>query len=87
MYLTLDSIDGKQARRSKSSSPLGQLLDHGGDSIAVVFIILTVCYAVKAPPLQILLGATSIQAMILIVNWIEYNKGIFHTQVAQFGLT
>lgn len=28
-YLHLDCIDGKQARRTKSSSPLGQLFDHG----------------------------------------------------------
>lgn len=28
-YLHLDCLDGKQARRTKSSSPLGQLFDHG----------------------------------------------------------
>ena len=28
-YLHMDCIDGKQARRTKSSSPLGQLFDHG----------------------------------------------------------
>jgi ethanolaminephosphotransferase len=31
MYQTLDAIDGKQARRTGSSSPLGQLFDHGCD--------------------------------------------------------
>jgi len=30
-YQTLDAIDGKQARRTGSSSPLGQLFDHGCD--------------------------------------------------------
>lgn len=29
IYQTLDAIDGKQARRTNSSSPLGQLFDHG----------------------------------------------------------
>ncbi len=29
VYQTLDAIDGKQARRTGSSSPLGQLFDHG----------------------------------------------------------
>lgn len=29
VYSTMDAIDGKQARRTKSSSPLGQLFDHG----------------------------------------------------------
>ena len=28
-YLHLDCLDGKQARRTGSSSPLGQLFDHG----------------------------------------------------------
>ena len=28
-FQTLDAIDGKQARRTGSSSPLGQLFDHG----------------------------------------------------------
>jgi phosphatidylglycerophosphate synthase len=33
MYQTLDAVDGKQARRTGSSSPLGQLFDHGCDAI------------------------------------------------------
>ncbi|GFR76104.1 choline/ethanolaminephosphotransferase 1 [Elysia marginata] len=34
IYQTLDAIDGKQARRTKSSTPLGELFDHGCDSIS-----------------------------------------------------
>lgn len=33
-YQALDAIDGKQARRTKSSSPLGELFDHGCDSVS-----------------------------------------------------
>lgn len=29
IYQTFDACDGKQARKTKSSSPLGQLYDHG----------------------------------------------------------
>jgi ethanolaminephosphotransferase len=29
LYSTLDAMDGKQARRTRTSSPLGQLFDHG----------------------------------------------------------
>lgn len=29
----MDSIDGKQARRTGTSSPLGELFDHGCDAI------------------------------------------------------
>ena len=35
---TLDGIDGKQARRTGSSNPLGELFDHGLDSWATIFI-------------------------------------------------
>ena len=34
VYQTLDAIDGKQARRTNSSSPLGELFDHGCDSLS-----------------------------------------------------
>jgi len=33
LYSTFDNIDGKQARRTKQSSPLGELFDHGCDSL------------------------------------------------------
>lgn len=33
IYQTLDNMDGKQARRTNSSSPLGLLFDHGCDAI------------------------------------------------------
>ncbi|GFO43614.1 choline/ethanolaminephosphotransferase 1 [Plakobranchus ocellatus] len=41
IYQTLDAIDGKQARRTKSSSPLGELFDHGCDSISTGMIVLS----------------------------------------------
>jgi len=37
LYQTLDNMDGKQARRTGSSSPLGQLFDHGCDAINSLF--------------------------------------------------
>ena len=33
-----DGIDGKQARRTGTSSPLGELFDHGLDSWATLFM-------------------------------------------------
>ena len=42
IYQALDAIDGKQARRTGSSSPLGELFDHGCDSISTVFVSLAV---------------------------------------------
>ncbi|XP_063374726.1 cholinephosphotransferase 1 isoform X1 [Cydia amplana] len=47
VYQSLDAIDGKQARRTGSQSPLGELFDHGCDSISTVFIALGACTAVN----------------------------------------
>ena len=47
LYSTLDAIDGKQARRTNSSSPLGQLFDHGCDSFSMSFFVLGVCQAAR----------------------------------------
>ena len=38
IFQTMDAIDGKQARRTNSSSPLGQLFDHGWDALAWTFV-------------------------------------------------
>ncbi|XP_077289836.1 choline/ethanolaminephosphotransferase 1 bbc isoform X9 [Arctopsyche grandis] len=47
IYQSLDAIDGKQARRTGTSSPLGELFDHGCDSISTVFVALSACAAVQ----------------------------------------
>ncbi|XP_012172779.1 cholinephosphotransferase 1 isoform X4 [Bombus pascuorum] len=47
IYQSLDAIDGKQARRTGTSTPLGELFDHGCDSISTVFIALSACIAVQ----------------------------------------
>jgi len=36
VYLVADNTDGKQARRTGTSSPMGMLLDHGMDSVVAV---------------------------------------------------
>ncbi|XP_038637072.1 cholinephosphotransferase 1 isoform X2 [Scyliorhinus canicula] len=46
IYQSLDAIDGKQARRTNSSSPLGELFDHGCDSFSTVMVGLGTCLAV-----------------------------------------
>ncbi|RUP47626.1 hypothetical protein BC936DRAFT_145516 [Jimgerdemannia flammicorona] len=33
LYSTFDNVDGRQARRTKTSSPLGELFDHGCDAL------------------------------------------------------
>lgn len=48
---TLDNLDGKQARRTGSSSPLGLLFDHGCDALNVSVGTLTMACVLQ-------LGAT-----------------------------
>jgi phosphatidylglycerophosphate synthase len=47
IYQSLDAIDGKQARRTNSQSPLGELFDHGCDSVSAVFVTIASCCAVQ----------------------------------------
>ncbi|XP_077401647.1 cholinephosphotransferase 1 isoform X2 [Vanacampus margaritifer] len=42
-YQSLDAIDGKQARRTNSSSALGELFDHGCDAVSTVFVAVGTC--------------------------------------------
>lgn len=39
IYMHLDCLDGKQARRTGSSTPLGQLFDHGCDALTLHFLV------------------------------------------------
>ena len=61
-YQTLDGSDGKQARRTRTGSPLGELFDHGVDAWAVglitMFTVDAFAYGIESPwPWLILLGA------------------------------
>uniref|UniRef100_A0A182WFG7 Uncharacterized protein n=1 Tax=Anopheles minimus TaxID=112268 RepID=A0A182WFG7_9DIPT len=52
---TLDGIDGKQARRTGTSGPLGELFDHGLDSYSAVLIpiyMFTIFGAADLPPVR-----------------------------------
>uniref|UniRef100_UPI00358E0459 cholinephosphotransferase 1-like n=1 Tax=Myxine glutinosa TaxID=7769 RepID=UPI00358E0459 len=47
VYQSLDALDGKQARRTGTASPLGELFDHGCDAVSTVFLAVGVCVAVR----------------------------------------
>ncbi len=44
LYQTFDGCDGKQARRTKSSSILGELFDHGCDAVTNIWIHLVLAH-------------------------------------------
>lgn len=47
VYQALDAIDGKQARRTNSSTPLGELFDHGCDAVSTVFVVTALSVALR----------------------------------------
>lgn len=46
-YQTMDALDGKQARRTGNSSPLGELFDHGCDAMSTTLIGLSLACALR----------------------------------------
>lgn len=53
-YMTLDALDGKHARQTNNSSPVGELFDHTVDNIGVILIvmILSWSFGIFSPILQ-----------------------------------
>ena len=66
IYQTLDAIDGKQARRTKQSSPLGQLFDHGNDALSLTPMLVTGFCATQFRFTHFHLSSSSILAHIFV---------------------
>lgn len=78
---TLDGVDGKQARRTNSSTPLGELFDHGLDSWSCVYFVVTV-YSIFGR------GSSGVSVFVLYLllwvvlfsfilsHWEKYNTGV-----------
>lgn len=76
-YVNLDCMDGKQARRTQTSSPLGQLFDHGCDALSVGLIIVNVATSanLQLSPQMVLMMAGPLGVWIL-AQWEEYHTGV-----------
>eukprot|EP00985_Skeletonema_marinoi_P009705 scaffold4522_cov145-Skeletonema_marinoi.AAC.11 len=73
-YYTLDCMDGKQARRTGSSSPLGQLFDHGFDCICTLFFVATFSsYLEIGGTHWYNMLQTSLQFAFFMAQWEEYH--------------
>lgn len=93
----LDGTDGKQARRTQSSSPLGELFDHGLDSWATLFLPVALFSIFGRSEL---FGISTIRmygilwlilASFIISHWEKYNTGILFLpwsyDLSQIGMT
>lgn len=79
LYQTLDNMDGKQARRTQTGSPLGLLFDHGCDAVNSLFGSVNWMIAMGLDPrtdswmcYSMLLGP---YALFFIGTWEEYYTG------------
>ncbi|XP_035673363.1 cholinephosphotransferase 1-like isoform X2 [Branchiostoma floridae] len=77
LYQSLDAIDGKQARRTGSSTPLGELFDHGCDSISTVFVGVATCCAMTMGDNPDLMFITFFNAVFVFycAHWQTYVSG------------
>ena len=88
VYQTMDAVDGKQARRTKSSSPLGQLFDHGCDAFGTTPLALAIISAlgIGATPKAVAILAT-VQIPFFMAQFEEHFAHTMRTQVGYFGVT
>jgi ethanolaminephosphotransferase len=82
---TLDCMDGKQARRTKTSSPLGQLLDHGLDCLCLLAHVAAVQGWLRAGDSLVL--QMIVQSTFYLAQWEEYFTGILPHGTGPIGVT
>ncbi|KPI36536.1 Cholinephosphotransferase 1 [Cyphellophora attinorum] len=81
-YSTMDNIDGKQARRTGTSSPLGELFDHGIDSLNCTLASLLETAAMGFGPTHI--GAFT--AMVPVLPMFFSTWETYHTHTLYLGV-
>jgi len=77
----MDNLDGRQARRTSSSSPLGQLFDHGCDVLAITICGISTCAAGQLGPSWY----TFIQLWLCTANFWFSTWEEYHTNVLYLG--
>lgn len=86
-YQTLDAVDGKHARATNSSSPLGQLFDHGCDAISVTFATLICAMTLQLSPEAFLAILAATHVPFFVAQWSERHTHVLRTSVGPIGLT
>lgn len=75
-YQTLDALDGKHARRTKNSSALGELFDHGCDAVSTTMIVLTSAASIQTGPTILLFYVVIISNLVFFfAQWDQYTAG------------
>ncbi|KAG2524822.1 hypothetical protein BBO99_00005805 [Phytophthora kernoviae] len=88
LYQTMDALDGKQARRTGASSPLGQLFDHGCDAVCTVFNVLSAAATCQVGAgLLAYVALSSVSIAFYLAQWEEYHTGVMSCGNGFYGVT
>jgi phosphatidylglycerophosphate synthase len=87
IYYTFDCMDGKQARRTKSSTPLGQLFDHGVDCVSNLSHVSLMASILQLNPVQFMWLQTTLQLGFFQAQWEEYYTGRLPHACGNIGTT
>lgn len=78
LYMLCDAVDGKQARRTSSGSPLGQLFDHMVDSLVASAVPVMLASAMKLGiSLELLLFLVNFKFCVFFANLEEFHTHNF----------
>ncbi|RLN38460.1 hypothetical protein BBJ28_00012228 [Nothophytophthora sp. Chile5] len=87
-YQTMDALDGKQARRTGASSPLGQLFDHGCDALCTVFNVLSAAATCQVGAgMRPYVALSSVSIAFYLAQWEEYHTGVMSCGNGFYGVT
>eukprot|EP01102_Stenamoeba_stenopodia_P018810 TRINITY_DN6962_c0_g1_i1.p1 TRINITY_DN6962_c0_g1~~TRINITY_DN6962_c0_g1_i1.p1 ORF type:complete len:419 (+),score=58.92 TRINITY_DN6962_c0_g1_i1:12-1268(+) len=75
VYMTLDWIDGKQARRTGTSSPLGELFDHVCDASSLCLFTTSIGAIMVAGPVYTFITLIVALVPFYLAHWEEYYCG------------
>ncbi|XP_065191313.1 cholinephosphotransferase 1-like [Sycon ciliatum] len=77
VYQALDAIDGKHARRTNCSTPLGELFDHGCDAVSLAFVGLAVPCSMRLGdyPLYLFISYLTTLVVFYCAHWRTYICG------------
>ncbi|XP_058977316.1 ethanolaminephosphotransferase 1-like isoform X2 [Musca domestica] len=79
IYYNLDGMDGKQARRTGTSGPLGELFDHGLDSYSAVLIpiyMFSLFGSDDLPPIRMFFVIWNVFLNFYLTHVEKYNTGV-----------
>lgn len=88
IHQTVDAVDGKHARNTGTSSPLGQIFDHGCDAFSTVFAVFVTAATARLGlswATFALLGL--LQMQMFIYTWWELHFHVYRCSTGATGVT